>query len=49
MDTQSLLGAQEFISTHAPREGSDLPVLPNNAVRDEISTHAPREGSDLML
>ena len=34
------------ISTHAPREGSDLPLLLFGHTLYMISTHAPREGSD---
>ena len=38
--------ANGLISIHAPREGSDGPILP---LTDDtpISIHAPREGSDL--
>ena len=36
-----------YISIHAPREGSDLEA-PNLAVLSgQISIHAPREGSDV--
>ena len=33
------------ISIHAPREGSDEPLVPDSCV-GSISIHAPREGSD---
>ena len=36
------------ISTHAPTEGSDLPVIPRG-FSGYISTHAPTEGSDLAF
>ena len=38
-------GKPQFISTHAPRTGSDLPA-PLAALGRAISTHAPRTGSD---
>ena len=37
--------AQNQISIHAPREGSDA-LGTIEGVDDEISIHAPREGSD---
>ena len=37
--------AQQVISTHAPRTGSDL-LSGREALLDLISTHAPRTGSD---
>ena len=39
------LFGHKAISIHAPREGSDFPVFPDQPVRT-ISIHAPREGSD---
>ena len=35
-----------YISTHAPREGSDAKSKSQQGKAKEISTHAPREGSD---
>ena len=35
-----------FISTHAPRTGSDFTVMMDEGLIPEISTHAPRTGSD---
>ena len=39
----------DFISIHAPREGSDHVVAAAFLLPDKISIHAPREGSDDML
>ena len=36
----------DFISIHAPREGSDLDSIAVNVFSFYISIHAPREGSD---
>ena len=38
-----------FISTHAPRTGSDEQVLLLSLCNHIISTHAPRTGSDLRI
>ena len=41
----SILPVSVYISTHAPRTGSDLAEFVSG-LREEISTHAPRTGSD---
>ena len=38
--------AENHISIHAPREGSDVAVALPRASPSSISIHAPREGSD---
>ena len=35
-----------YISTHAPRTGSDPQTFRAQRMRLQISTHAPRTGSD---
>ena len=36
-----------IVSIHAPREGCDVPLVPQLLVGYEVSIHAPREGCDL--
>ena len=38
-----------FISIHAPRGGSDLLTMLENAAAEIISIHAPRGGSDAIV
>ena len=45
-DTKS--NGESDISIHAPREGSDSPIL-LQALKKDISIHAPREGSDCKI
>ena len=43
---EALEGEYQFISTHAPRAGSDMLRSVSSAFAYIISTHAPRAGSD---
>ena len=46
MDVNKMLDNLLGISIHAPREGSDFPLIYDALPHAEISIHAPREGSD---
>jgi len=45
VEIQTLL-EKEFVSIHAPREGSDHPCHKGENNHIKVSIHAPREGSD---